>query len=224
MISRRWFIVPAVTALLANAPAMAQEFVTSTGPLSDDDFYKAVGCGADPGEPWRKPFVKWVVDRPLLVGITRMDRGFLGGRAKRAEAALIRALQFLNKVDMGLRLELAAPGQTPDIPILFLDRPMGHKITDMDGVEGTVMGAATTRIRFNTKGEITRAMIAFSNTLSMRAYESAMLEEITQSLGLITDIRNPHYDPLPIFSQHINAPKRLGAQDKMALIRHYPKP
>lgn len=49
-----------------------------------------------------------------------------------------------------------------------------------------------------------------------------MLEEITQALGFMTDIRNPAYDGVSVFSEDSNAAKTLGPQDIMALRRHYP--
>lgn len=50
-----------------------------------------------------------------------------------------------------------------------------------------------------------------------------MLEEITQALGLITDIQNPYYRNRSIMSQDSdNSLKTLGEQDKLALMRHYP--
>ena len=72
-------------------------------------------------------------------------------------------------------------------------------------------------------GTINRAVIGFSNTMTLRQYESVMLEEITQALGLVTDIHNPHYRSRSILSQTAdNSLKALGVQDKLALIRHYP--
>ena len=74
-----------------------------------------------------------------------------------------------------------------------------------------------------TGSTITGAVIGFSNTITLRQYESVMLEEITQALGLITDIQNPHYLTRSILSQNAdNSLKTLGVQDKMAPIRHYP--
>lgn len=51
-----------------------------------------------------------------------------------------------------------------------------------------------------------------------------MLEELTQAMGLMTDIRNPYYDETSVFSQDTNASTELGEQDIMALKRHYARP
>jgi hypothetical protein len=38
----------------------------------------------------------------------------------------------------------------------------------------------------------------------------------------MTDIRNPAYDGVSVFSEDSNAVLRLGPRDKEALRRHYP--
>ncbi|MCX7567622.1 hypothetical protein OS189_14845 [Sulfitobacter sp. F26169L] len=70
---------------------------------------------------------------------------------------------------------------------------------------------------------INGAVIGLSRSMSIRQYETGLLEEITQALGLMSDIANPHYRGRSILSQNAdNSLKALGDQDKIALIRHYP--
>ncbi|MEP5029072.1 MAG: DUF2927 domain-containing protein [Marinomonas sp.] len=193
----------------------------SDGPLTDDVFYRLVACAAPPQGECAKPFFRW--SKPTLtVGIATRARAFLGGKQKRAEAAVVRALQHLNAVEMGLTLR--ASDDAPDIVIHLLDTPRGAKIQlpEASKLNGLTMANAITVLDVNGP-EIRSASIAFSNTLTLRQYESVMLEEITQSLGLVTDIQNPYYRSRSIFSQNSdNSLKTLGAQDKLALIRHYP--
>lgn len=209
--------------LLANGAA-AQEYVATAGPLSDGDFYRLVACAAPPGGVCGKPVVRWTLDRPLRVAITRMDRAFMGGKAKRADAALARAVQQVNAAGATVRLEVVGPQDAPDIPILFVDAETGTLLagTGIDGLDGQRLGGASTRVWFGADGTIRRTAVLFSRTLSIRAYESAMLEEVVQALGLLTDIRNPYYDTRSVLSQDSNAMKMLGPQDIMALQRHYP--
>jgi len=211
-------------ALLAGGAA-AQEFVVSDGALSDQDFYRLVACAAPPGGDCAKPMVRWVLDRPLRVAITRLDPAFLGGKAKRARAALVRAVQAVNAAGAGVRLIMVEPDDAPDIPVLFVDAEAGATLTatGIDGLDGQRIGGASTRVWYGADGQIRRAAVLFSRSLSMRSYESAMLEELVQALGLLTDIRNPFYDSRSILSQDSNAKKTLGAQDIMALRRHYPE-
>jgi hypothetical protein len=213
-------------ALAWPAPAMAEDFVATSGQLSDDAFYRLVACAAPPDAPCAKPLLRWPVTRPLRVQLAQIDRAFLGGKQNRARAALERALQFLNASGMGLQLtEVPKGAEDADIRIYFLDTdgsaPLAN--TGIEGADGlTVTGARVIVWSDRDSGTIRRATILFGTQLSIRHYESAMLEELTQSLGLLTDIRNPAYEETSVFSQDSNAAKRLGPQDIMALRRHYP--
>lgn len=202
-------------------PAQAQDFIDSQGPLSDEAFYRLVACAAPPGGQCGKPLFKW--DKTdLTVGIVQRDPAFLGGKLKRAEAAVVRALQHLNAVDMNIRLRQSEAA--PDITIHLLGSARGQKITASDApiLNGLTLGNAITALDIDGS-RITGAAIGFSNSMSIRQYESVMLEEITQALGLITDIQNPYYQTRSILSQNAdNSLKTLGEQDRMALTRHYP--
>lgn len=216
--------------LLASTPPHAQEYISTPGALSDDDFYRAVSCAAPPGGDCAKPLVKWPTDRPLRISLRQIAPVYLGGRAKRADAALERAIQRVNAVDANIRLlRVDETAPAADIEIYFLDLEKGATITGtgITGVDDTRLGGASSRVFFDRNddntGEIKHAVIVFSTSMQKRAYESAMLEEVTQSLGLMTDIRSPHYEKTSVFSQGSNAATRLGTQDKMALRRHYPQ-
>lgn len=202
-------------------PAAAQDFVDTNGLLSDEAFYRLVACAAPPNEECAKPFYKWEKTN-ITIGITQRDRAFLGGKLKRAQAALVRATQHLNAVDMNVTL--ISTQAAPDITIHLLDIAREQEITTSTAplLNGRTMANAITAL--DVDGDtITGAAIGFSNTMTIRQYESVMLEEITQGLGLITDIQNPYYRTRSILSQNAdNSLKTLGIQDTMALIRHYP--
>jgi hypothetical protein len=207
------------------APAWAEDFIETTGPLSDDAFYRLVACAAAPGQPCEKPLLHWPTERPLRVQITRVDKAFLGGRQKRARAALMRAIQFINRSGAGITLEQVSPEADADIWIYLIDTDGTEPIagTGISGVDGsTVTGARVTVWSRSDTREIQRAQIVFGTRLHIRHYESAMIEDLTQALGLLTDIRNPDYLGKSVFSQDDNDSKDLGPQDLMALRRHYP--
>jgi hypothetical protein len=207
--------------LCAALPAYAQDFVDTAGALDDVAFYRLVACAAPPGGRCAKPFYIWR-KRTLTVGIVARAPVFLGGKEKRAEAAVERAVQRLNAVGMGLYL--TRNETAPDIEIHLLDTARGDKITLRSGhiLHGLTMANAITAL--DAEGSmIEGAAIGFSTTLPRSQYESVMLEEITQALGLITDIQNPYYRSRSILSQNAdNSLKDLGLQDRIALIRHYP--
>ncbi|MBB3992899.1 hypothetical protein GGR95_000518 [Sulfitobacter undariae] len=194
----------------------------STGALDDTAFYRLVACAAPPDAPCAKPFYRWH-KTDITIGIVQRAPAFLGGKLKRAEAALERAVQRLNDVGMGITLHPTE--DKPDIAIHLLDTARGEKMQAPQPalLTGKTMANAITAL--DVEGSMIQgATIGFSNTIPLRQYESVMLEEITQALGLITDIRNPYYQSRSILSQEAdNSLKALGIQDRMALIRHYPR-
>lgn len=210
-------------ALFSGAGA-AQDFIETEGLLSDDDFYRLVSCRAAPSQPCAHRPLFWQTDRPLRVRIAQIDPAFLGGRQKRAKAALARAIQYINRAEAGISLVETSADQNTDISVYFLnandETPVrGVGLPDVDGE--TVRGARVW-VWANSDAVIQRSVIVFSTALPMRQYESAMIEEVTQSLGLMTDIRNPLYNGVSVFAEDSNAAKDLGKQDVMALRRHYP--
>ena len=205
-------------------PAAAQDFVSTQGTLTDNDFYRLVACGAAPGGPCAKPVLRWQLDRPLRVSLARVDRALLGGKKKRAEASIVRAVQYLNAAEFGLRLEVVPRSTPADIRVYLIDTDGTGPVKDsgIDWLDGATIGGARVLVWANRDtDEIARAAVVFGTRMPIRQYESAMIEEITQALGLLTDIRNPVYEGVSVFSQDSNAAKTLGPQDIMALRRHY---
>lgn len=217
-------LVCALLALPLTAAA-AEDFVVSDGPLSDDDFYRLVACAAPPGAPCSKDFIRWPTESAIRVQLTRIDRAFLGGRQKRARAALARAVQYINRAGSGITLREVPEDAETDIRIYLIDTDGTAPITGtgIAGVDGSIVtGARVTVWSRSDTHLIRRAQIVFGTRLHIRHYESAMIEELTQALGLLTDIRNPAYLGKSVFSQDDNDSKDLGPQDVMALRRHYP--
>lgn len=216
---RRWIALFLCVPVLAAA----DDFVETSGQLSDDDFYNVVACAAPPGKACTKQVLHWPAGATLRISLQSMDRVFLGGRKTRARAAVVRALQHLNRTGINLSFEQVPSGDDADIEIYFIDTDGTKPIsgTGIEGVDGqTVQGA---RVSVWAKNKVIfRSTVVFGTRLNIRSYESAMLEELTQALGLMTDIRNPAYEGVSIFSQDSNASKTFGPQDIMALKRHYP--
>lgn len=218
---------PAMAGLLAllALPVAAEDYIVTEGLLSDEDFYRLVACAAPPGEACTKPLLHWRLDRPVRVTLAHMDRAFLGGRQARARAAITRAVQFINRAGAGITLEQVPPGAPADIRVYFVDTDGAQPVsgTGIAGIDGAVVTGARVTVwsRRDTRA-IRAAQVIFGTRLHIRHYESAMIEELTQALGLLTDIRNPAYEGVSIFSQDSNASKDLGPQDLIALRRHYP--
>ena len=73
-------------------------------------------------------------------------------------------------------------------------------------------------------GYITEAVIVLAADLPEDETLPVLLEELTQGMGLLTDIRNPVYNATSVFSEDSNTVRKLGPQDRAALRLHYPLP
>ena len=210
--------------LLAAPPAAAQAYVEVAGRLSDEDFFRAVACAAEPGGDCRKPFVRWEASRPIRVALRRIDPAYLGRPKLRAGAALERAVRALNAAEAGFRLAPVGPGDHAEIEVFFLDLDQGAEIsgTGIEGVDGAALGAASTRVLYNhDTGYAERAAVVVSRGLATRAYESVLLQELTQAMGLMTDIKSAAYDGVSVLALESNTATQLGPQDILALKRLY---
>ncbi len=215
-----------VLAALLALRAHAQEFVTADGKLSDDDFYRLVACAAPPGGKCQKPLVRWRAKdaKDLSLGILYVEEGFPPRLRAQIEEGLDRAIDRLNAAGANLRIRHARPSESPDISLLFLDIPEGATITGtgIEALDGVVIGAATMTISWRDNRTLTDCYISSSNSARISEVYSGMLEELTQCMGLWTDIGGSYYESRSIFSESSNSLVRLGEQDLMALRRHYP--
>lgn len=212
--------------ILASGPAWAWDSVPSNGPLSDDDFYRMVSCAAPPGQDCAVASVRWAAPRAadLTVAVAQVDPGYPTDRARALTKALYAAVTQINASGTALRLRTAPPGEPADITVHLLTIRSGGVIrgTGLDPLDGARIEAALVQLWWNDNLDLTRCAIVFPQDIAMHDLQSVALEELTQALGLRTDIDNPWYEPLSVFSENSNAVTRLGRQDIMALQRHYP--
>nr|WP_275450658.1 DUF2927 domain-containing protein [Octadecabacter antarcticus] len=68
------------------------------------------------------------------------------------------------------------------------------------------------------------AAIVFAADIPVDQAGPIMLEELTQAMGLMTDIRNPYYETRSVFSEDSNTVAKLGVQDSAALRFQYREP
>lgn len=218
-------LVALALVLTANFSA-AQEYVTVDGRLSDDDFYRLVTCAAPPGGDCQKTFTRWSARnaRDLTYDIVFVAEGFPPRLQAKIEEGLDRGAQELNAAGADLRIRRAKPSERPDISVRLLDIPEGATIrgTGVPELEGVVIGAATNTIIWNNARKLVACHITSSNNADLNQVVSGMVEEITQCLGFNTDIGGRYYETRSIFSETSNSLAQLGAQDIMALRRHYP--
>lgn len=221
---RRPAILLSVLLLWLARGAQAQEFVAVPDLVSDEAFYRIVACAAPPGGDCAKPFIWWPEERRLRlrVGIAQVAGDFASYRFDLVDRSIDRAIDEINGAGAHLFLERAYEGPF-DVPFYLVDAPQGGAISgtsvpDLDGSE-----IAIGRIVIRSRGdEITGAAIAISADIRRREIASVVLEELVQSLGLVTDILSPAYQH-SIFAEDSNSVTRLRGQDAAALRRHYPR-
>ena len=208
-----------LAALLLPGTVCAQEFVTAPGPLDDTAFYRAVACAAAPGEPCRKPFLRWPVARRTSLTVALASVAGPPARRPLYASGLADAVAEINALDAGVRLtRTEGPA---DIAVHVVATPPGHVMRDtgVPGLDGAPL--ALGRVALGVRdGAIREALIAISAWTPDGQVRSVFLEEVVQGLGLITDIRGPAARR-SLFSEDGNAVVRLEGQDAMALRRHY---
>ena len=212
----------ALALLLAAAPAAAQEFVPLDAAPDDDAFYRGVACAAPPGGPCAKPFLHWPEARraPLTVGLVSATPNLDATAQGRFDTALDAAIAEINAVGAGIAL--ARDDADPDVAIHVVPTPPDHVIagTGIAGLDGAHLQLGRVALAARD-GEIGEGLIAVSALMRPAEIGPVLLEEVTQSLGLMTDLRGPGLDA-SVFGEDTNAVDRLSAQDAMAIRRHYP--
>ena len=213
--------------LLASNTALAQEFIATEAPLSDTDFYRIVSCAAPPGRECQKDTVRWspADAQDVSIGIVQIEDGYPKDVAQQAADALTLAVAQLNATDANLHVTLSDNGIKPDIGIRLLTIVEGDTIrnTGLDPLDGEVIEAAKTQLWWRKDFSLIEGAIVFGKDIDPDDLPSIMLEEVTQSMGLLTDIGGPFYQTRSIFSESSNQLTTLGPQDIMTLRRHYPK-
>ena len=217
-----------VLALLLTANgAAAQEFITANAPLSDTDFYRLVSCAAPLGGDCQKDLVRWSPTdaQDVSIGIVQVEDGYPANVAQLAADALNSTIAQLNAVDANLHVTIWDETIKPDIGIHLLTIVEGDAIrnTGLDLLDGEIIEIAKVQLWWHDDLTLTKGAIVIGKDIDPADVTSIMLEEVTQSMGLLTDIGGPYYQTRSIFSENSNQLTALGAQDVMALRRHYPK-
>ena len=212
--------------LTANG-AVAQEFITTNTPLSDTDFYRLVSCAAPLGGDCQKDLVRWspADAQDISIGIVQVEVGYPEVAAQLAISALNSAITQLNATGANLHVTLSNNTLNPDIGIHLLTIVEGDAIrnTGLNPLDGEIIEAAKTQLWWRDDLTLIEGAIVFGKDINPEDLPSIMLEEVTQSMGLLTDIGGPFYQTRSIFSESSNQLTTLGEQDVMALRRHYPK-
>jgi hypothetical protein len=220
---------PAMTALalcLTTGLAQAQEFITARSALSDEDFYRLVSCAAPPSGDCQKPVVRWSRRdaKDVSVRIVQIADGYPTRLAAMIENGLDGTIAELNAAGANLRVSRAKASKTPDIGIHLLPIREGGIIsgTGLVPLDGIQIDIARAQVWWRDNRTLINCAIVFSKDIKPQEVASLLLEEVTQCMGLLTDIGGGYYMRRSIFSETSNELTKLGSQDIMALRRHYP--
>lgn len=207
------------------APALAElvpsDGIATSGPLTDAEFLRLATCGAIPGSSCRSPVLRWSKPR-LTLRIGRSDEDIPPGFEARLMPAIQNAIREVNAVGAGIGISLTnAP--VADITVLPTNLGEGALLDEKPGFSGPgTMGVGYMTVWSDERDRIVDAVILISTTITDADVTSVVLEEVTQSLGLLYDIENPDYEGVSILSQTSNATTRLQGQDAEILRLHYP--
>ena len=206
-------------AALAEGPV--SDGIVSQGLLSDEDFFRLASCGAPPGGECRGPVQTWGKRKLRLALVPGRDPLPIGFAA-RLIAAIDHALPEINGARAGVRVT-RTNARFADIKVIATALPEGTVMVEAPGFSGPgIMGVGYMTVWFDDTGHITEAVILISTSITEEDLTSVMLEEITQSLGILYDIENPWYEGVSILSQTSNVTTTIVGQDAALLRWLYP--
>jgi hypothetical protein len=224
MSGRRSFLTALFVLLLFQSLAQAKEAIeTWPGPLSDDNFFNLVACGAEPDKPCAEPPTTWSKEKRKDLTVALVCKGVSKDACDRTTAALKAAINDINGAGADVHLRKTSSGA--DIMIYATKIADGATIQGINtSINGSVIEAAQVVVNYDdTTYRITDSTIVLGAAIEPDELLPITLEELTQALGPTTDIRNSYYDTRSVFSEDSNTVTKLGEQDKMVLRRLYPK-
>lgn len=213
----------AVCLALLSGPVQASDGVVSTGLLSNQDLYRAAACGAVPKGACKGPFVRWA-KQDLIVALSPIVAGVPKAVVRRVDRALDQAIETLNHAGAAVQIIRDDAAAQPDVLVLRSRLKEGEATRNVAGMpDGEIIGVGYMYLNWNAANQITKASILIAADIDPGDIRSVVLEELTQTLGLLYDIENPDYVGVSILSQDSNATTEILGQDRAILRLHYPK-
>ncbi len=201
-----------------------QDGVASQGEMSDENFYRSIACGAQPGKECTTAFVRWKYSA-VTYALLPHAPAFPPDLARKISAQIDIALAEINRHKPGITLQRADHlGVGADVLISLPDLVEGEKTKGLPHfADNQTVGVGLNEISWDGGNSLYQAGILFTKDLTELDMPSVVLEEIFQSLGFPYDIENPYYIDRSILSQDSNDTVHSEGQDKAALLRHYPR-
>ena len=216
-----------VTFLSAASSAAAYDSVYAARKLSDDEFYRVAACNARVGGDCRAPLVKWPARTAQGLSISvKISGGASRSDAKIAEiqSAVGAAINQINAAGSGVRLALV-PKSTAKIVLEIVTPQEMSKYVRRSGSSsmGDQGAVGYSTIWWDNSNAIKKGEVKISVAVSSGDVRSVVLEEIFQALGFATDIDGAPYNGRSILAESSNNVVTIRGQDRMLLLRHYPR-
>ena len=164
---------------------------------------------------------RWKGDT-LTLGLSSDNTPLPRGFETKLTRAIDHALSQINGAGAGITISFVKTPRS-DITIRPTALPEGTRLGEVPGFSGAgVMGVGYMTLWWDDSLKITEAVILISTSITDEDLTSVMLEEITQSLGILYDIEGPAYEGVSILSQTSNATTTIKGQDAALLRWMYP--
>jgi hypothetical protein len=216
-----------VAFLISVGPSVAYDAVYTPRKLSDDEFYSVAACNAPVGGSCRAPIVSWSRATARSLGIAVTVSGGASGDAASVAAiqtATARAIAEINRTGAGVQLSVVSKSRanivleivTPAEMAKYVRRSGSSSVGDQ-GADGF------STIWWDNSRQIKKGEVKISLAVPDHGVNSVVLEEIFQALGFVTDVSGAPYNGVSILSESSNAVTTISGQDRMLLLRHYPR-
>lgn len=209
--------------------AYAQDFIETSGPLTDRDFYRAVSCKASPGKNCPLRALKWP---PVKQGRVSVSLAGVQGSGphfvSRVRNALEHAIAEINRADTGVKLRYFYGPQSRLANIrVYVVQPVGPRKTianiSYPPLNGKVADPAVTVISTLGANILSAGVALELNPALSSRLRPILLQELLEALGLAWSLKNPYYDDKSLFSISTRPSlDRIRGQDMLALMLHYP--
>ena len=216
-----------VTCLAAASSAAAYDSVYAARKLSDDEFYRVAACNAQAGGTCRAPLVKWPARTAQGLSIAlKVSGGAANNSAKIDEirSALGSAISEINSAGAGVRLTIVPKSSAKIVVEIVTPQEMAKYVRRSGSSSAGDQGAVGyNTIWWDNSNAIKKGEVKISVAISSQDVRSVVLEEIFQALGFATDIDGAPYNGRSILAESSNNVVTISGQDRMLLLRHYPR-
>jgi methylaspartate ammonia-lyase len=209
----------AVVVLVFSTAAHAGVTIKVNGKLSDADFYKAVSCGAQPGQACAEKTYRWSKGKAARLTVSlHFPDGLDAGTKNAFIAALSNGIQKINAAGSAVKISRVADGKRADIIINVVDP---EAMSMLNGLSGGGDFVAHSMV---SGSPLKKAQISVNQRLNGRSMQLVLMSNMLNALGFLNDVQGgPYTNSAFQAAAQPNAQTWLTNQYVIALRTHYPK-